>query len=75
MEVAAAAFGGKVLLSEPASGRVSQGKDTDWNDYEAQYGRAATQTALLSQVRQPETLVEAAFATRPREREDRAMTA
>ena len=74
-EAAAAAVGGKVLLPKPAPGRVAQGKGTDWNDYEAQHGRAAARTALLDQMRQAEALAEAAFATRPAEREGRAMTA
>ena len=74
-EAAAAAVGGKVLLPEPASSRVAQRKGTDWNDYEAQHGRSATQTALLNQIHQAETLAEATFATRPGEREGSAMTA
>jgi phage/plasmid primase-like uncharacterized protein len=45
-EAAAAAVGGTVLLPEPASDQVAKGKGTDWNDYEASHGRAATRAAL-----------------------------
>jgi phage/plasmid primase-like uncharacterized protein len=45
-EAAAAAVGGKVLLPEAVPGQVAKGKGTDWNDYEASHGRAATRAAL-----------------------------
>ena len=34
------------LLPEPAADQVAKGKGTDWNDYEASHGRAATRAAL-----------------------------
>jgi len=43
---AAAEVGGKVLLPEPVAGRAAAGKGTDWNDYEACHGLAATWPAL-----------------------------
>ena len=45
-EAAAAEVGGKVLLPELVAGRAAADKGTDWNDYEACYGLAATWWAL-----------------------------
>ena len=45
-EMAAAAVGATVLLPEPVAGQVAKDKGTDWNDYEAGHGRAATRMAL-----------------------------
>ncbi len=45
-EAAAAAVGATVLLPEPVADQVAKGKGTDWNDYEASNGRAATRAAL-----------------------------
>ncbi len=45
-EAAAAAVGGTVLLPEPVPDQVAKSKGTDWNDYEASHGRAATRAAL-----------------------------
>ena len=45
-EAAAAEVGGKVLLPEPVAGRTAADKGTDWNDYEACHGLAATWPAL-----------------------------
>ncbi len=45
-EAAAATVGGRVLLPEPAADQVAKGKGTDWNDYEASHGKAATRAAL-----------------------------
>jgi len=45
-EAAAAAVGGRVLLPEPVPDQVAKSKGTDWNDYEASHGRAATRAAL-----------------------------
>ena len=56
-----------MLLPEPASDRVAQGKGTDWNDYEAQHGQAAARTALLDQIRQTEMPREIAPMFRPGE--------
>lgn len=45
-EAAAAAAGATVLLPQPVADQVAKGKGTDWNDYEASRGRAATRAAL-----------------------------
>jgi hypothetical protein len=45
-EAAALAVGATVLLPEPVADQVAKGKGTDWNDYEASNGRAATRAAL-----------------------------
>ena len=45
-EAAATEVGGKVLLPEPVAGRTAADKGTDWNDYEACHGLAATWPAL-----------------------------
>jgi len=45
-EAAAAEVGGKVLLPEPVAGQATVDKGTDWNDYEACHGLAATWPAL-----------------------------
>jgi len=45
-EAAAAAVGATVLLPEPVAAQVARGKGTDWNDYEANQGRASTRAAL-----------------------------
>lgn len=45
-EAAAAAIDGTVLLPEPVAEQVAKGKGTDWNDYEASHGMAATGVAL-----------------------------
>ena len=45
-EAAASVVGATVLLPEQAANQMSKGKGTDWNDYEASHGKAATWNAL-----------------------------
>ena len=65
-EAAAAAVGGTVLLPEPVVGQVAKGKGTDWNDYEASHGRAATRAALRTAGLQELAAQDARIAARPR---------
>jgi len=45
-EAAAVAAGAKMLLPAEVAERAAVGKGTDWNDYEARYGRAAVEALL-----------------------------
>ncbi len=65
-EAAAAAVGGRVLLPEAAAGQAAKGKGTDWNDYEASHGRAATRAALGTAGLQELVAQDARMAERPR---------
>ena len=52
-EAAAIAAGGKVLLAPEAPAQAAIGKGTDWNDYEAVYGRRTVEAALQVQIAGP----------------------
>jgi phage/plasmid primase-like uncharacterized protein len=65
-EAAAAAVGATVLLPEPAADQVAKGKGTDWNDYEASHGRAATRAALRTAGLQELAAQDARMAARAR---------
>jgi len=77
-EAAARAVGGTVLLPDPVAERVAAGKGTDWNDYEASHGQAATREALrmagLMEMVKTEAL-RPAVARRAAERQGSGMTA
>ena len=55
-----------MLLPEPVPGQVVKGKDTDWNDYEASHGSAATRAALRVAGLQELAVQDAWMAARPR---------
>ena len=65
-EAGAAAVDGTVLLPEPVAGQVAKGKGTDWNDYEASHGRAATRAALQTAGLQELAAQDARMAARAR---------
>jgi phage/plasmid primase-like uncharacterized protein len=49
-EAAALCVGARVLLAPEAPERAAIGKGTDWNDYEAVYGRRTVEAALQIQI-------------------------
>jgi conjugative relaxase-like TrwC/TraI family protein len=52
-EAAALCVGGRVLLAPEAPAQAAIGKGTDWNDYEAVYGRRTVEAALQIQIAGP----------------------
>ena len=71
-EAAAAAVGGTVLLPEAVADQVAKGKGTDWNDYEASQGRAATRAALRTAGLQEQAAQDERLTARPRAAERQA---
>jgi phage/plasmid primase-like uncharacterized protein len=65
-EAAAAAVGATVLVPDPVADQVVKGKGTDWNDYEASQGKAATRTALRAAGLQELAAQDERLAARPR---------